>query len=89
MKLRIKALGMALGIVSGLAVFIATLVSIWFGQGFTIGALSVVYPWYDVTYLGAFIGLVWGFVDGFIAGALIAWLYNRFHKAFYSSETAS
>ena len=88
MRLRIRAFGMAVGIVSGLAVLIATLLSIWFGQGLTIGTLSVAYPGYAVTYLGALIGFVWGFVDGFIAGALIAWLYNRFHKAFYSSETA-
>ncbi|MGB5872527.1 MAG: bacteriophage holin [Bacteroidota bacterium] len=88
MRLRIRAFGMAVGIVSGLVVFIATIFSIWFGQGFTIGALSVAYPGYNVTYLGAFIGFVWGFVDGLIAGALVAWLYNRFHKAFYSSDTA-
>jgi hypothetical protein len=79
---------MAVGIVSGLMVFIATLLSIWFGEGRTISLLSVAFPGYGASYVGAFIGLLWGIVDGFIAGALGAWLYNRFHKAFYPSETA-
>ena len=88
MRLRIRAFGLAVGIVSGLMVFIGTLLSVWFGEGRTISLLDVAFPGYGVTYLGAFIGFGWGFVDGFIAGALGAWLYNRFHKAFYSSEKA-
>jgi hypothetical protein len=90
MKLRVRALGMAAGIVWGLEVFLATIWLIWFGgTGASIQLLKSFYLGYDVTYVGAFLGLIWGFVDGFIAGALVAWLYNLFHKAFYKSQPTS
>ena len=89
MMLRVRALGMAVGIVWGLSVLVATLWMLWFAQPSpTWPTLKSLYPGYDVTYMGAFVGLIWGFVDGFIAGALIAWLYNKFHKALYKTEAA-
>jgi hypothetical protein len=89
MKLRVRALGLAVGIVWALYVFITTLWLIWFGEGAGFTLLKNIYPGYSTTYVGAFVGLIWGFVDGFIAGVLVAWLYNRFHKALYKSEPAS
>jgi len=79
MKLNVKALGLAAGILWGLAIFLLTY---WFllrgFEGKTLARLSNVYLGYSVTWYGGFVGLVWGFVDGFIGGALLAWLYNRF-----------
>ena len=78
MKLRVRAFGLATGVVAGLFVFFVTLVSIWFGRGETIDALVVPFPGFSRSIGGAIVGLIWGFVDGFIGGALLAWLYNRF-----------
>lgn len=78
MKLSAKGLGLSLGIIWGLSVFIATLWIMWRGGGATMQKLGQFYLGYSVSLGGAIIGLVWGFVDGLIAGALIAILYNVF-----------
>jgi hypothetical protein len=88
MRLRVRALGLAVGIVWALGVLVATLWLIWSGQAEGGLLIKKLYPGYDVTYLGALVGIIWGFVDGFVAGALIAWLYNQFHKAVYKAEAA-
>jgi hypothetical protein len=88
MTLRKRALGMSLGILWGLSVFLTTIWAIAGGHGATLAQLQAYYFGYSVTYLGAFIGLIWGFVHGFIAGVLIAWLYDLFCKAFYRSGSA-
>ncbi|UCH09195.1 MAG: bacteriophage holin [Fidelibacterota bacterium] len=79
MKLNTKALGLAGGIVWGLAIFLLTY---WFLirglEGETLARLKHVYLGYSVTWYGGFVGLIWGFIDGFIGGALVAWLYNCF-----------
>ncbi|MFC1484601.1 bacteriophage holin [Candidatus Neomarinimicrobiota bacterium] len=79
MKLSIKALGLACGIIWGLAIFLLTY---WFllrgFEGETLSRLGNLYLGYSVTWYGGFIGLVWGFIDGFIGGTVLAWLYNRF-----------
>jgi len=77
MKLNIKALALASGILWGLSVCLVTLLSLWHGGGQHLGLLSLVYVGYSVSYAGSAIGLVYGFVDGLISGALFAWLYNR------------
>jgi hypothetical protein len=89
MKLRVRALGVALGLAWGLYVLLSTLWLIWLGKGGEIVALKQLYPGYETTYLGALVGFIWGFVDGFIGGALVAWLYNQFHKIFYKSQATS
>lgn len=83
MTLRKRALGMSLGIIWGLSVFLATIWAIVRGHGQTLTLLEGYYLGYSVTYLGALIGLIWGFIHGFIAGVLIAWLYDLFCKVFY------
>lgn len=81
MKLNVKALALAVGIVWGLAIFLLTYWLLIFGyEGKTLAKLSNVYFGYSVTWYGAFVGLAWGFVDGLIGGALLAWLYNKFVK---------
>ena len=82
MKLDIKALSLACGILWGLTVFLVTWWVIvldgvtgdptWLGQ---------VYPGYNISPVGSAIGLGWGLIDGLIGGAVLAWLYNRFAKS--------
>ncbi len=78
MKLNKTALGLALGVICGAAVFLATVFSAWRGGGEHLILLSGFYIGYSVTYTGAWIGLIYGFIDGFIGGWLMAWLYNAF-----------
>lgn len=80
MKLDQKAMGLALGILVGLAVFAATIWVVVSGGGYHLGLLKQFYIGYQISVLGAFIGLIYGFVDGFIGGWLLAWLYNKFAK---------
>lgn len=81
MKLNLKALGFAAGIIWGVAVFLLTLISI--GSGYADKALkgvASIYPGYSVTIGGSFIGLVYGFVDGFVTAVIFGLIYNAFVK---------
>ena len=89
MNLRKRALGLSLGVVWGLAVFVVTILATMRGMGNTLKVLSGYYPGYTVSYLGALVGLVWGFIGGFIGGVLIAWFYDLFCKVLYKSEPAT
>ena len=77
MQLRVRAFGIATGVVLGLAILVMTLISLLFGRGETIDALVVPFPGYGRSVVGALVGFLWGFIDGFIFGSLFAWLYNR------------
>jgi hypothetical protein len=80
-QLNALAAALALGILSGLCLFVCTLLAFNMGVGAKWADLMTdVYPWYSVTTKGAFIGLVWGFVDGFIGGYITVALYNFFVK---------
>ena len=69
------ALGVGLGVIEGLAIFTATI--ILFLQGDRGSAfLSKLFPFYEISIMGAFIGLVEGFVDGFVGGIILGWVYN-------------
>jgi NhaP-type Na+/H+ or K+/H+ antiporter len=56
------------------------------GTGRTLEMLKAFLFGYDISFGGAIMGLIWGFVFGSISGALIAWIYNKLHKALYKSE---
>lgn len=81
-RLSVKGLGLSMGILWGVYVFLIALLASfgvdipWFNAGI-VDALAVVYKGYTATVAGAFIGLVYGFVCAGISGALIAWLYNK------------
>lgn len=76
-RLSVCNLGMSLGIVWGLTIFVNALLTMFFGIGSPfIDIFSTIYWGLDSTLVGAFFGLVWGFVGGFIGGALIAFFYN-------------
>ena len=78
--LNAKNLGLAGGILWGLAMFICTVVSIYTGYaGLFLDAMAGIYPGYDVSWGGSIIGLIYGFFDAFIGLYILAWLYNRFN----------
>jgi len=80
MKLSKRALGLAMGIVWGLTVFVATLwVSAW-GGGEHFVLLQQFYFGYSISFLGAVLGLIYGFINGFIWGWLFGWFYNAFAR---------
>ena len=77
-KLHVLSLGLALGVVWGLSVFLIGLLAMT-GYGMElVKLLGSFYIGYAATIGGSLIGLVYGFFDGLIGGAIVAWLYNCF-----------
>ena len=73
------ALGVALGTLFGLIVFLATNILILKGGseiGPNLALLSQYFIGYEVTFGGSLIGLVYGLLAGFVFGWLIAFLRN-------------
>ena len=84
-KLDRTALGVAVGTISGLLVFLATIFLVLKGGevvGPNLALLSQFFFGYTVTITGAFVGLVYGFVVGFVVGWLIALLRNSLVSAY-------
>ena len=76
-RLNAVKLGLAGGILWGLTLFIITWISMYTGYAmFWLTQWMDVYPGFDFSIVGTFIGLVYGFVDGFIGLFLIGWIYN-------------
>ena len=77
-KINPKYLGIAVGIVWGIGLFITSLLAAKTGiaMGF-IGTLSSAYIGYGPGAFGGLLGLAYGFVDGFLGGYFIGWVYNR------------
>ena len=73
------AFGVATGLVSGLILFLATLILVLKGGevvGPRLGLLGEFFPGYAVTAPGSLIGLVYGIVFGFVCGWAIAYIRN-------------
>ncbi|MGA8733639.1 MAG: bacteriophage holin [Terriglobales bacterium] len=84
MKLSIKGLALASGILWGLAMLsmgLANLIWSGYGQQF-LQTVSSVYFGYHATRSIAevIIGTLYGTVDGLVGGAVFAWLYNQFAR---------
>ena len=77
MKINSIRLGLAIGIVWAVGIFIFTLISAWTDFGYQTLTNFALYPWYTVSFWGAFIGAIFGFIDGFIGGWAIGWMYNK------------
>ena len=78
--LNMKALGLALGLLLGLAIFIATNWLVLKGGepvGPHLSLLGQYFIGYRVSFLGSFIGFAYGFALGTLSGALIGWIYNK------------
>lgn len=79
MRLNAKALGLAIGIVWGLSVFLATAWIVFFGgPRDVLAGIGAFYIGYEVSWSGAVVGLGYGFVDGLVGGLVLAWIYNAF-----------
>lgn len=78
--LNARVLGLALGLIFGLGLFIATNWLVIKG-GYPVGPhlelLSQYFIGYRVTFLGSFIGFAYGFALGTLSGALVGWIYNK------------
>ena len=78
--LNTKVFGLTLGIVCGLALFLATIWLVIKGGepvGPHLSLLSQYFIGYRVSFLGSFIGFFYGFAVGTFCGSLIGWIYNR------------
>jgi protoporphyrinogen oxidase len=78
-KLDPLALGISVGTVIGLGLFLLTVILLLkSGEviGPTLSLLRNYFPWYATTWSGAFIGMIEGGIFGFGSGLLIAWLRN-------------
>lgn len=77
MKLDVKALALACGLLWGLGLFFLTWWVIFFdGASGEPTIIARVYRGYSLSPVGSVIGLLWAFFDGLIGGAILAWLYN-------------
>lgn len=79
MKLKPLAIGISLGTVWGVSLFITTWVSYFSGYGrlFLEVLAQSIYPGYSISPIGSFLGLIYGFLDGLISGFFIGLIYNK------------
>lgn len=84
--LNAKVVGLALGMIFGLIIFLATNWLVLKGGddvGTHLELLSNYFIGYRVTFLGSVIGFAYAFALGTVCGGAIGWIYNRiagFHR---------
>jgi hypothetical protein len=72
-----RAMGVAVGTVTGLLVLLATLVMmLQGGTGYPLSLLGEYFFGYTVSPVGALVGLFWGFIAGFVFGWFFAFCRN-------------
>jgi hypothetical protein len=79
-RLNARAWGIAIGLLLGGGLFLATIILVLRGGsyvGMHLGLLRAYFPGYSVSVLGSFIGFVYGFVVGYALGRIIGSVYNR------------
>lgn len=80
LHLNSRILGLVLGVVFGLVIFVATNFLVLKG-GTPVGPhlqlLGQYFIGYRVSFLGSFVGFAYGFAMGTLFGALIGWIYNK------------
>jgi len=75
-----RAWGIALGLLAGMGLFLATNVLVLAGGediGQHLGLLSHYFPFYEVSFVGSLIGFGYAFVVGYAVGRLICFVYAR------------
>lgn len=80
LKLNARAWGIALGLLFGLGIALATIVLVFRGGpavGPHLSLVAVFLPGYSVSIAGAFIGFAYLFVIGYAIGRLIGSVYNK------------
>lgn len=76
-KIHPVALGVSLGIISGVSIFIMGLLAHAFFYGKPlVAAMGTMYISYNPSIINSALGGTLGFVNAFIAGYVAAWLYN-------------
>ena len=79
LRLNARAWGIALGLLCGFGLLIATNILVLRGGpvvGPHLGLLGAYLPGYRVTFVGSLVGLGYGIVIGYCAGRLIGAVYN-------------
>jgi len=79
-RLNARAWGIAVGMLLGGGLFLATNILVLKGGenvGQHLGLLSQYFPGYSVSFLGSLIGFIYAFVGGYIIGRAIGYVYNR------------
>lgn len=80
LRLNARAWGIAVGLLLGLGLFLATNILVLRGGevvGPHLSLLGVFLPGYSVTFVGSLVGFVYLFVIGYAFGRLIGAVYNR------------
>jgi hypothetical protein len=78
-SLNARAWGIAVGLLLGGGLFVATNVLVLRGGenvGQHLGLLSVFFPGYSVTFVGSLVGFVYLFVIGYGVGRILGGVYN-------------
>jgi len=79
--LNAKNFALAAGIFWGAALFVFTLISIYTGYGSVfLDLLADIYPGFNISVGGAFLGLIYGFIDAFVGCYIFVVLYNWLQK---------
>ena len=74
-----QVLGIVLGVIAALGIFIATNWLVIKGGdvvGPHLGLLSQFFIGYSVTFVGSLVGAAYGFLVGYLTGLIIGWVYN-------------
>jgi hypothetical protein len=80
LRLNARAWGIAIGLLCGVGLFLATNVLVLRGgpnMGEHLSLLGQYFPGYRVSFIGSLIGFVYLFVLGYVLGRLIGLVYNR------------
>lgn len=79
-RLNARAWGIAVGLLLGGGLFLATNILVLKGGpnvGQHLRLLSQYFPGYSVSFVGSLIGFIYAFVGGYVIGRAIGYLYNR------------
>ena len=80
LRLNARAWGIAVGLLCGVGLFLATNVLVLRGGpnvGEHLSLLGQYFPGYSVTFVGSIIGFIYMFVLGYALGRLVGLVYNR------------
>jgi hypothetical protein len=83
-RLNARAWGIAIGLLLGGGLFLATLILVVKGGpnvGQHLVLLRAYFPGYSVSVVGSFIGFIYAFVVGYALGRIIGSVYNRLVRA--------
>jgi hypothetical protein len=79
-KLNERAWGIAVGLLLGVGLFLATIILVLKGgptTGQHLNLLGNYFPGYRVTVAGSFVGFIYAFVLGYILGRFMGFIYNK------------